>query len=385
MKTKLVSDIIDKSDIDALVKWLQQSPTPQLTKGPLTRQLEQKWSEYLGVKDTIYVNSGSSALLLMLAALKFTGKLKNDKIIVPGLSWITDVTSCTQLELKPILCDCNLHDLSVDLNHLEELFKTHSPSAFILVHVLGLIPDMKKITDLCKKYNVLLLEDVCESMGSEYKGQKLGTFGIMSVFSLYYGHHLSTIEGGFICTNNRSLAGACIMMRSHGWDRDLTEIEQKQLRGSNRISNFDAQYTFYLPGFNLRATDLQAFLGLRQIDKLDKIKLKRQENYNLYYDGIRDNKLALVTYLDDLVSNFAYPVVHPNRATIVQALRENEIEVRPLIAGSMARQPFWTQHYSPVKLPNCDLIHEQGFYLPNHPELTESEIQTIVQIVNENS
>ena len=176
-----------------------------------------------------------------------------------------------------------------------------------------------------------------------------------------------------------------MLFRSHGWDRDLTEVEQKHLRSSNRVSDFDAQYTFYLPGFNLRATDLQAFLGLRQIEKLDKIKLKRQENFNLYFDGIKDNKLSPVTYIHDLVSNFAYPVVNSNRAAIVQALRENEIEVRPLIAGSMARQPFWSQYYAPVKLPNCDLVHEQGFYLPNHPELTESEIESIIKIVNDNS
>ncbi len=381
---KLVSDTIDRSDIDALVGWLQQNPTPQLTKGPLTRQLEAEWSEYLGVKYTTYVNSGSSALLLMLSVLKHTAKLKNDKIIVPGLSWITDVTSCTQLGLRPILCDCNLENLAVDLTHLEKLFKTHKPAAFILVHVLGFVPDMDAILALCKKHDVVLLEDVCESMGSEYKGKKLGTFGEMSVFSLYYGHHLSTIEGGFVCTNNRFLAGVSLMMRNHGWDRDLEPCEQAHLRNGHNISDFDAQYTFYYPGFNLRATDLQAFLGLRQIGKLDDIKVKRQRNFRYYKHLIRHNKLSLEVQDSDLISNFAYPVVSPSREKIVQALREAKIEVRPLIAGSMARQPFWKSYYQPVDLPNCELLHQQGFYLPNHQDLSEQEIELISKIVNDN-
>lgn len=381
---KLVSDTIDKTDINALIKWLSSDPIPQLTKGPLTKQLEEKWSQYLGVENTVYVNSGSSALLLMLSALKHTGRLKNSKVIVPGLSWVTDVSSCTQLDLKPILCDCNLGNLSVDLAHLEKLFKAEKPAAFLLVHVLGLVPSMDKIVKLCKQYDVLLLEDVCESMGSEYKGQKLGTFGVASVFSLYYGHHISTIEGGFICTNQRALAGAMLMMRNHGWDRDLNPSEQLHLRHTNKIDNFNAQYAFYFPGFNLRATDLQAFIGLRQVDKLDMIKERRQENFFQYNDYLIGNRLTLTVYDDDIVSNFAYPFVHPNRERIVKALQDNNVEVRPLIAGSMAKQPFWTKYYQPVELPNCELIHEQGFYLPNHQDLTTGDIQFICNIVNEN-
>jgi len=381
---KLVSDTIDRRDVNALIEWLQQDPIPQLTKGPLTKQLEAEWSTYLGTKYTTYVNSGSSALLLMLSVLKHTAKLKNGKIIVPGLSWITDVTSCTQLGLRPILCDCNLNDLAVDLKHLEQLFIEHKPAAFILVHVLGLVPDMDAITALCKKHDVILLEDVCESMGSEYKGKKLGTFGEMSVFSLYYGHHLSTIEGGFVCTDNRFLAGVSLMMRNHGWDRDLEPSEQAHLRNGHNISEFDAQYTFYYPGFNLRATDLQAFLGLRQVSKLDHIKIKRQNNFKYYQQLIKSSRLELTTPEIAIVSNFAYPVVSSSREKIVKALREANVEVRPLIAGSMAKQPFWTSYYHPVDLPNCELLHQQGFYLPNHQDLTEEQIEFIAKIVNEN-
>lgn len=385
MNIRLVSDTIDKQDIKALIKWLDQPTIPQLTKGPLTKELEQKWSQYVGVENTIYVNSGSSALLLMLATLKYTAKLKNNKIVVPGLSWVTDVTSCMQLGLDPILCDCNLEDLSVDLDNLENLFKEHKPAALLLVQVLGLVPDMKRIMELCDKYDVILLEDVCESMGSEYQGQKLGTFGKMSVFSLYFGHHLSTIEGGFICTNDRSLAAPALMMRNHGWDRDLTPTEQTHLRSANNISDFNAQYTFYYPGFNLRATDLQAFLGLRQVDKLDHIRQVREQNFKHYTNYITKNELNIQHPSGNLISNFAYPVVSSNRDKVVTVLRKEGVEVRPLIAGSIAKQPFWTNYYQPVLLPNCEMIHEKGFYLPNHQDLTEEHIQFISKIVNENA
>ena len=167
---KLVSDTIDKQDINSLIEWLSQDEIPKLTKGELTVELEKKWANKIGTKYSVFVNSGSSSILLTLAALKHTNRLKNNKVVVPSLSWATDLSSPILLGLEPILCDCNLTDLSCDLEHLEEIFKTESPSVLILVSVLGLVPDMNRIIELCKKYDVLLLEDVCESMGSKYKG-----------------------------------------------------------------------------------------------------------------------------------------------------------------------------------------------------------------------
>ena len=280
---KLVSDTINKNDINSLIKWLNQDEIPRLTKGDLTWELEEKWAKKIGTKYSIYVNSGSSSILLTLAALQHTNRLKNNKVIVPGLSWATDVSSPMLLGMEPILCDCNLEDLSCDLEHLEKLFIDHSPSSFILVSPLGLVPDMKKILDLCNKYSVILLEDVCESMGSKYNNEYLGFFGFASFFSMYFGHHLSTIEGGFINTNDEDFYYALLMMRSHGWDRDLPKDVQEKLRTENNVNEFDSLYTFYLPGFNLRATDLQAFIGLKAIDKLDEYNKKRIRVFNKLY------------------------------------------------------------------------------------------------------
>ena len=380
---KLVKDTIDKNDINKLIEWLNQDEIPRLTKGDLTWELESKWAKKIGTKYSVYVNSGSSAILLALAALLHTGKLKNNKVVVPGLSWATDVSSPMLLGMEPILCDSNLEDLSCDLEHLEELFKTNEPSCMILVSPLGLVPNMEKVISLCEKYDVILLEDVCESMGSKYQGKYLGSFGFASFFSMYFGHHLSTNEGGFINTNDEDFYHSLLMMRSHGWDRDLPTHIQEKLREENNVSEFDSLYTFYLPGFNLRATDLQAFIGLIAIDKLDGYSEKRNENFKKYKSLIDDNKITVGENNGDFVSNFAYPIINERRNEIVNKLLKKNIEVRPLIAGDMSKKPMWVKKYGSVDLKNCDLINKFGFYVPNHQGLTFDEIQTIVSIINE--
>jgi CDP-6-deoxy-D-xylo-4-hexulose-3-dehydrase len=381
-RIQLVSDTIDRNDVDSLIEWLNKDPLPKLTKGELTIELEKKWANKLGSKYSIFVNSGSSSILLTLAALKHTNRLKNNKIVVPGLSWATDLSSPILLGLDPILCDCNLEDLSCDLDHLESLFKQESPSALILVSVLGLVPHMEKILDLCKQYDVILLEDVCESMGSKFNDRYLGTFGLASFFSMYFGHHLSTIEGGFINTDDDDLYHAMLMMRSHGWGRDLPKHWQSELQTTYNCDEFSALYNFYLPGFNLRSTDLQAFIGLRAIDKLDNYALKRNENFFVYMNNIKSNYLEIRIDDTNFISNFAFPVVNKHRNSIVEELKNNQIEVRPLIAGNLANKPVWYENFSKTILKNCELVDQHGFYIPNHQDLNKNEIISITNILN---
>ena len=381
---KLVGDTIKKEDVKSLISWLDQDPTPKLTKGDLTIELEKKWAKKLGTKYSIFVNSGSSAILLTLAAINQIG-LKNKKIVVPALSWATDVSSPMLLGYDVILCDCNLQDLSCDLDELEKLFKLHNPSTFILVSALGFVPDIDKILELCNKYDVILLEDNCESMGSKYNGKYLGTFGHASFFSMYFGHHLSTIEGGFINTDDDDLYHMLLMMRSHGWDRDLPIEIQKEIRNKYNKTDFDSLYNFYVPGFNLRSTDLQAFLGIRAIDRLDEYCDIRNENFNIYNNGIKSNKLNLLVREGDFISNFAYPVVSYNRDNIIRELKLNKIEARPLISGNIANKPFWFEKYgSKLNFKNADIIDSYGFYLPNHHELTKEDIDLIIKIIENN-
>ena len=376
----LVKDTIDNKDIDKLIDWLKTYP--RLTKGKVTLELEEKWSKWLGRKYSVFCNSGSSANLLMLSALKESGYMKNNKVVVPSVAWATDLAPVMQLGFEPILVDSNMEDLSVDLEHLEKIFKEEKPSALMFVSVLGLVPDMDRIMDLCVKHSVTLLEDTCESMGCEYKGKKLGTFGMMSTFSTYFGHHISTIEGGFISTDDFGLYELLVSLRSHGWDRDLSKHSQKVLQKDWNVSEFDAMYTFYYPGYNLRSTDLQAYIGLSQIDKLNEWGVRRAKNFKLYQNNIKNDYWKVKPQTDSFISNFAYPVIHPNRDKIVKKLQEKNIEVRPMICGSMGTQPFYVKKYGRLELPNVSIIDKYGFYIPNHPYLTEGQIFQILNIVN---
>jgi len=382
----LVKDTISNDDIDKLVGWLQTYP--RLTKGPLTLELEQKWSDWIGTKYSVFCNSGSSANLLMLSAYIENTRMQKDrnklKIVVPSVSWATDLAPIIQLGLTPILCDCNLNDLSIDLDHLNEIITSHGKiDALLLVSVLGLVPKMDKIQDICDKHDIVLLEDSCESMGSKHKGQNLGTFGSMSSFSTFFGHHISTIEGGFVSTNDKELYDLLLSLRSHGWDRDLDKKSQNKLRDAWDVSGFESLYTFYYPGYNLRSTDLNAFIGIGQIDNLNEWGLVREKNFRLYQRLIHNDYWKPKLYPNSFVSNFAYPIIHPARNEIAQQLQNNSVEVRPLVCGSMGNQPFYKKQYGKIKLPNADKIDEYGLYVPNNPKLTENEVTIIADIVND--
>jgi CDP-6-deoxy-D-xylo-4-hexulose-3-dehydrase len=199
---------------------------------------------------------------------------------------------------------------------------------------------------------------------------------------MYFGHHLSTIEGGFINTNDESFYHSLLMMRSHGWDRDLPEWKQKELREKYSVTKFDSLYNFYLPGFNLRSTDLQAFIGLRAVNKLDDYCIKRNDNFNLYVKEIQNNDLKIKIDKNNFISNFAFPIINKNKIKIVSELIDNNIEVRPLIAGNMGNKPMWYEKYGKPSLPNCELIEKYGFYVPNHQELTKDNILKMTNIIN---
>src|SRR3989344_4287662 len=190
----LIKDTINFSDVKKLSEWLLTNP--RLTKGELTVKFEEEWSKWNGNKYSVFVNSGSSANLLMVYALMAAGKLKNKKAIVPAVSWVTTVSPFMQFGLEPLLCDADATNLGLDVEHFEKLCQEHNPAVVIMVHVLGHTSNMAAILEICKKYDVILLEDCCESHGSQYEGQKVGTFGNMASFSYYFGHHMSTIEGG---------------------------------------------------------------------------------------------------------------------------------------------------------------------------------------------
>lgn len=380
-KIELVKDTISNEEIDELILWLKTYP--RLTKGSVTKEFEIKWSKWIGCKYSVFVNSGSSANLLMIYALKFLKKLKNKKVCVPALSWATDLSPILQLDLQPILIDCNLENLSVDLTHLEKTFKEENPSCLILVSVLGLSPYMSEIISLCKKYDVILLEDNCESQGTKFEGIKLGNFGLMSSFSTYFGHTMSTIEGGFVCTNDEEIYHTILQLRSHGWDRDLPQEKQMELQNKWGIDKFNSLYTFYIPGFNFRSTDLQAKIGLSQLERVDDMIETRYQNFLIYEKNLSNKIWFPKIVKNSYTSNFAIPLIFESMEKKFNVIKkfENIIECRPLISGSMGIQPFYKQVFGELKLPNVSLVDSFGMYVPNHPKLTKKEIELICDIV----
>jgi len=378
-KIPLVKDTIDNNDIDNLIEWLKTYP--RLTKGDLTIEFEKIWSKWLGVKYSIFINSGSSANLAMIYSLLQSNRLKNNKIIVPSVSWVTTVTPTIQFGMQPILCECDKNTLGLDVEHFEKLCKEHNPSVVILVHVLGFPNKMKEISDICNKYNVILLEDSCETVGSTYNNKKTGTFGLMSSFSFYFGHHISTIEGGMICTDNKELYNILLSIRSHGWSRDLDLDTQKKLKDEYKIDDFKSLYTFFYPGFNLRSTDLQAKIGIEQMKKLDEHNIIRSKNFKIYQDNIFNDYWKIMPE-PGFISNFNYPIIHPKKNEIVKKLQENNIECRPLVCGSIGQQPFWKNLYGETNFDFANKVDQLGLYVPNNHQITEDELFRIIDTIN---
>lgn len=378
MAVKLVADTIENDDIDALADWLKTYP--RLTKGDLTVQFEEEWSKWLGCDYSIFVNSGSSANLLMLYAMKLLGELKNNKIVVPAVSWATTLSPVIQLGMEPILCECDKDTLGIDVEYFEKVCKMCRPAAVIVVHVLGFPCKMKEIVEICDKYGVKLLEDACESAASSVNGVKTGNFGQASSFSTYFAHFFSTTEGGIVSTNDYAVYNQIKMLRSHGWERDLSLEMCDALRKAYNIDEFRALYTFYTPGFNLRPTDIQAFLGLRQLKKLDFFVEKRKRNYTLYNQLIKNDYWKPNPVGE--FSNFAYPIITPRLSNLVDKLGENNIECRPLICGSMGRQPFYVDLYGEQRFDFADKVHDYGLYLPNNHQITKEEIEFVCGVVN---
>jgi CDP-6-deoxy-D-xylo-4-hexulose-3-dehydrase len=381
-RISLVKDTIENHEIDRLIEWLKTYP--KLTKGERTIEFEQKWSNWIGCKYSVFVNSGSSANLLMLYALLQLYKLRNKKVVVPALGWATDLAPVMQLGFEPILVDCNLSNLSVDVEHLEKIFIEDKPAAMIVVSVLGLCPDMDVISDLCKKHGVILLEDNCESQGTKLNGVKLGNFGLMSSFSTYFGHTMSTIEGGLISTNDKVVYDMLKQLRSHGWDRDLDATRQAELRSEWNVDDFSALYTFYVPGFNVRSTDLQAVIGIGQLERVDGMIEKRNINFQLFKEKLNPYTWFPIEKEGSFTASFCIPIIAPDKAIkdkIVELLLKNNVECRPLICGSMGIQPFYIKEYGRLELPNVSKIDERGLYIPNNPKLTPEEIELMCNCI----
>ncbi len=379
----LAEDTIDRKDIDRLIAWLKTYP--RLTKATVTLEFEAKWNQWLGRKYSVFCNSGSSANLLMYDALLLSGRLKNKKIIVPSVGWVTSIAPAIQLGFEPIMCEADPDTFGLDLKHLEFLLKEHAPSTVFMVQVLGVPHKMHALKELKDKYGFILLEDACAAIGASYHGKKVGTFGEMASFSFYFGHQMSTIEGGMVSTDDPELNHLLLMLRSHGWSKDLDPTTHQDLVDRYQIDDFHTPFVFYQPGFNLRSTDLNAYLGLGQIDKLDWIIQRRTANHARYKSHLGERFYCQRSddpQADNCSIHFGLLANDTEqRQVFVQALNENGVETRIFSAGNLGLHPFWYERYGRANFPMADRIHRCGFFLPNHPTMTFDDVDVISQVI----
>ena len=368
---------------NALAKFILQAE--KLSMGTYCHDFEKTFAKKQGRKEGILFNSGGSANLAVIQSLKNLDRIKsNDNIGFSSLTWSTNVMPIIQLGMNPIPIDCDITTLNVMSNNLLETLEKYKLKTFFITNALGLAGDLEKIKEICNKKNIILLEDNCESLGTELKTGRAGNFGLASTFSFFVAHHMSTIEGGMVCTDDEELSEMLKIVRANGWDRNLNALQQIKWRKNNNIlSEFEAKYTFYDLGFNLRPTEITGFIGLFQLQFIDENIKCRQQNYLRLEKIVKANDDLLVFDHDHLetISSFAYPVLCKTKELKKKYLNQFSgagIEIRPMIAGNIQNQPFFKKyinnHYN---LTGTDFIYNNGFYCGNYPELTESELETI--------
>jgi len=349
-------------------------------------EFEKRFAAKQGRKHAVYVNSGSSANLILIQSLLNLGRIKKgDRVGFSALTWATNIMPLIQLGLTPVAIDCEIETLNISPNKLKQKIK--DIDALFITNVLGFSDDIVGIVALCNKHKIPIYEDNCESLGSSIDGRLLGNFGEASTFSFYVGHHISTIEGGMVCTDSDELHDMLKMARAHGWDRNLSLETQTARRVIHKIGKFFSKYTFYDLGYNVRPTEIQGFIGNSQVDFWDEIVQKRQKNFRQFEKALNKNDhfFGLKTAHMDIVSNFAVPIICKNVAlfnTYRKRFEESGVEIRPIIAGDMTKQVFHKK-YVPTgdKCKNAACIHSQGFYFGNNPELTKKEVALLVTLL----
>lgn len=380
----LMDNNIERQDLDTLIDFLKTDAI--LTQSKNVAAFEDEWSKWLGVKYSVFVNSGASANLLTMAALKY--KYGECEIIVPTLTWVSDIASVLQCGHKPVFVD-------IDPNHLgmaeEEIYKkvTTNTRAVFITHILGLNALSDNLLNFLHERKILLIEDVCESHGATHGEKKLGSIGYASNFSFYYAHHMSTIEGGMVCTNDEEFYQIIRMLRSHGMVRECTNIQMKE-RFAKEHADLNPQFIFAMPAYNVRSTELNAVIGRNQLKRLDGNNTKRTENF-IYFLQNLDSKKYKTNYKIEGSSNYAFLLILNKkddafRDRVMKAMDEAKVEYRRGTSGggSQVRQPYLKKlmNEKPENFPNVDHVHFYGFYIGNFPSLKKEKIKELCDLLN---
>jgi CDP-6-deoxy-D-xylo-4-hexulose-3-dehydrase len=384
----LMENNIIQEDVDAVIKFLRNNKKKIFTQSEKVREFEYNWSKWLGVKYSVFVNSGASANLLTMLALRIIAG--TGEVIVPTLTWISDIASVIQNNFKPVFVDINPKNLAMCENDVLKKISKNTKAVFI-THVQGFNGLSENLIKVLKKKKIHLIEDVCESHGASFRNKKLGTYGTMSNFSFYYAHHMSTIEGGMICTNDKKIYELLKILRSHGMVRESGNHKFEKLM-VRKYPELSPKFIFLHPAYNVRNNEISAVIGLNQLKRLDANNSIRIKNLKIFLDNI-DSEKYREDYDLEGSCNYAFPLVLKkknirNRDLLEKILLKNKIEFRRGNAGggNQLRQPY-LQRDSKIKInlknfPEVDHIHFYGYYIGNYPTLKKDKIIKICEILN---
>lgn len=379
----LINDNITQSDRNVLADFCLNGK--RFTNGEKVKEFEKEWSKWLGVKHSVMVNSGASANFISIAMVKELVGV--GEVIVPPIGWVSDISSVVQLGMTPVFVDININNLCITTENIKNAI-TENTKAIVLVHTLGFNGIDDELIQLAKDRNIILIEDCCEAHGAKFGDGRVGTFGDISLFSFYFGHHITTIEGGVVCVNDDKMHDLAKLFRSHGMTREASQQLQESYKSS--YTDLNPLFTFAVAGFNMRSTEINAVLGLEQLQRLDYNVDRRTHNLNLWLDKLNASKY-FVSFAKDGSSNFALPLVLNKEFAdklndVCKVLEEIGVEYRLGTAGggNQAKQPYLKNFSYKIvgNLNNADYIHTNALYIGNHPELTDEQITELCKKLN---
>ena len=382
----LMRNNITRADLDDLIEFLKQDD-PILTQSSQVRAFESEWSEWLGVRHSVFVNSGSSANLISMAALRH--HYGPGEVIVPSLTWVSDIASVIQCGFTPVFVDIDPRTLGMNIDQVFDKITADTKAVF-LTHILGYNALNQRLLDGLQERGIPLIEDVCESHGATFQGNKLGSFGLMSNFSFYYAHHMSTVEGGVVCTDDSDLYETLRMLRSHGMVREATSDDLKRSY-LEAHPDLNPDFIFALPAYNVRSTEINAVIGRTQLKRLSENNEVRTENLRLFLDNL-DSEKYRTNYAFDGSCNYAFTLVlqKPDQVlcdNAMESMRKHGVEFRRGASGggNQLRQPY-LKDLNPAQdlenFPEVDHVHFFGFYIGNYPGLEKSKILDLCSLLN---
>ena len=386
----LMHNNFSSSDITSVKNFLNKSKI--LTSNKKVKEFEKKWSKWQGTKYSVFVNSGSSANLLSIAYLKTI--FHSGEIIVPTLTWSSDVSSVINSGFKPVFVDIDLKNLGAIENEIIKKINKKTIAVF-LTHVLGFNCLSSKLIKYLKSKKIILIEDCCESHGAKFNKKKVGNFGLMSNFSFYYAHHMTTIEGGMVCTNDKKVYEIIRMLRGHGLVREAS-LKSTRDKFFKKYKDLNDQFIFSLPGYNVRSTEINAVIGINQLKSLSLNISKRNKNFKVFLKNL-DKEKYLTDFNLNGMSNYALIIIFNKkykkkkfRNKFEKMLTTKKIEFRRGMAGggNQLRQPYVRDYFknkihNMKSYKNSEIVHFYSYYIGNFPSLTEKKIKSICKILND--